>query len=298
MFAMSTTALVATLLCAIGFAAFDYFRKVAAQKFDTRVLLVFLLGGQVPVISTWLLTSGQFQLDAGYFLPGVVTALAGLAANILFLMALQISPLSLMIPLLSFVPVLTTLFSALLLKEVPTLQQLVGIMLTVAGVCLLYSPPDSNFDIARMWRNLRKEAGAKYMAIVALLWSLTGPLDKICLSHASTPVHALIQVSTLFIIITLWVATTKRLTAVRLKWSDVPILVAAIASGGIAYGSQLIAYQLTLVGVVETLKRSVGLISSVLLGRLLLDEPLSSSKIVGILSMAAGVSMIVLPDLF
>jgi len=297
MLAISVTALVATLLCAIGFAAFDYFRKVAADKFDARVLLVFLLGGQVPVISIWLLTSGQFQLDVGYFLPGAITALAGLAANILFLMALQLSPLSLMIPLLSFVPVFTTLFSAFLLGEVPTIQQLLGIMLTVVGVCILYSPPGRTFDIARMWCNLRKEAGAKYMAIVALLWSLTGPLDKICLGHASTPVHALIQVSTLFIIITLWVAASNRLTTVRLRWSAVPILAAAVASGGIAYASQLIAYQLTLVGVVETLKRSIGLISSLLLGRLLLHEPLSSSKSIGILIMAAGVPMIILPNL-
>ena len=69
-------------------------------------------------------------------------------------------------------------------------------------------------------------------------------------------------------------------------------------TAGIAYGSQLVAYQLTLVGVVESLKRVIGLLSALLLGAILLHEPLTKPKLVGIALMIIGVPLIILPPLF
>jgi len=73
--------------------------------------------------------------------------------------------------------------------------------------------------------------------------------------------------------------------------------VLASASAGLAYGCQLLAYQMTLIGAVESLKRVIGLLSALLLGRIFLGEPLSTPKLTGIALMVIGVPLIILPPL-
>ena len=296
MLAVSLPALVLTLVCACGFAGADYFRKAASSHMPPILLLTVFIVGQVPLLGAWVSYTGAFTIDEGYWLYGGLAAASGLLANLLFLMALRVSSLSLTIPVLGLVPVLTTVFAALALDEIPTTQQNVGIVFAVLGLLTLYIPED-NPNPLHMLRHFTTDKGARLMLLVAVLWAATAPLDKASMALSSPESHGFIQVCIMSIVLIVYMVATQRknISIARAGWT--PAALASVAAG-VAYAAQLVAYQLTLIGVVESLKRVIGLLSALLLGRIFLGEPLTTPKLVGIGFMVVGVPLIILPPLF
>ncbi len=296
MLAVSLPALALTLVCALGFAASDYYRKAATEHVGPTLLLTMFVAGQIPLLGAWMLLSGGWQVAPGYWVYGTAAALAGLFANLFFLMAMRASALSLTIPVLGLIPVLTTAFSAVALDEVPTGQQLAGIALAVAGLVTLYMPEGTRNPL-RVFARFATDAGARYMLVVTLLWSATAPLDKIGVQKSSAATHGFIQVCVISAVLAGYLFFVRRARSVAVaKAAFTPAALASV-SAGIAYGCQLVAYQLTLVGVVESLKRVIGLLSALLLGRLLLNEPMTRTKVAGVALMAVGVPLIILPPI-
>lgn len=297
MLAVSVPALTLTLICAIGFAASDYFRKAAAEQLSPAVLLAVFIGGQIPLIGGWVVVTDSFTLGAGYWPYGLVTAAAGLFANLFFLMAMRVSSLSLTVPVLGMVPVFTTVFGAVALDEIPSSQQTVGIVIAVAGLMTLYLPEDDPNPL-HVLKRFVTDAGARFMLLTALLWSATAPLDKISVQLSSPATHAFVQVCVITAVLVGYIFVVRRPRGIAFVRTAVTPAALASITAGIAYGCQLVAYQLTLVGVVESLKRVIGLLSALLLGRILLDEPLTTPKLIGIGLMIIGVPLIILPPLF
>ncbi len=292
MLAVSLPALILTLVCAAGFAASDYFRKAAAGHFPPVVLLTLFLIGEVPLLGAWVAYSGSLTILDGYWPLGLVTAAAGILANLFFLMALRVS---LTVPVLGLVPVITTVFAAIALDEIPTPQQSFGIVLAVVGLMTLYLPAENPNPIAVIKR-FATDKGARLMLIVAVLWSATAPLDKASMALSSPESHGFIQVCIMSAVLVAYLAATQRRSTTLARAGLTPAALASIAAG-VAYATQLVAYQLTLIGVVESLKRVIGLLSALLLGRIFLGEPLTTPKLIGIGFMVIGVPLIILPPL-
>ncbi|NQT93685.1 MAG: EamA family transporter, partial [Lentisphaerae bacterium] len=139
-------------------------------------------------------TLDGFTISDGYWPLGLITAAAGLIANLLFILALRVSSLSLTVPVLGLVPVFTTLFGAVALNEIPSGQQSVGIALSVLGLLTLYLPAE-NPNPVTVIKRFATDPGARYMLGVTLLWSATAPLDKASMALSSPETHGLIQVS-------------------------------------------------------------------------------------------------------
>lgn len=296
MLAVSVPALTLTLICAVGFAATDYFRKAASAHLSPVVLLAVFIGGQLPLIGGWVLVTDSFVLRDGYWPYGLVTAAAGLFANLFFLMAMRVSSLSLTVPVLGMVPVFTTVFGAVALNEIPTPQQTIGIVIAVAGLMALYLPEDDPNPM-HVFKRFVTDTGARLMLLTALLWSATAPLDKISVQLSSPATHALVQVVVISGTLAIYILLFQRPKVIGMARQAMTPAALASITAGIAYGCQLVAYQLTLVGVVESLKRVVGLLSALLLGRILLQEPLTTPKLIGIGLMVIGVPLIILPPL-
>lgn len=296
MLAVSLPALTLTLICAIGFAASDYFRKAASEHLSPAILLAVFIGGQFPLIGGWVLVTDSFSIAEGYWSYGLVTAAAGLFANLFFIMAMRVSSLSLTVPVLGMVPVFTTIFGALALDEIPTSQQTIGILVAVAGLMTLYLPEDDPNPM-HVLKRFVTDAGARFMLLTALLWSATAPLDKISVQLSSPASHAFIQVCIITTVLVGYILIAQRPRGIAFARQAVTPAALASITAGVAYGCQLVAYQLTLVGVVESLKRVIGLLSALLLGRILLDEPLTTPKLIGIGLMIVGVPLIILPPL-
>ena len=192
MLAVSGPALTLTVACAVCFAASDYFRKVATESIPPVMLLTIFVTGQVPLLGAWMILSDTMHVLPGYWPYGVATALTSLFANLFFIMAMRASSLSLTVPVLALIPVLTTLFGAVALDEFPSGQQLTGIVLSVAGLLWLYLPDDEP-RFGAVLKRFTTDKGARYMLLVAVLWSATAPLDKTSVQLSSAATHAFIQ---------------------------------------------------------------------------------------------------------
>jgi drug/metabolite transporter (DMT)-like permease len=65
-------------------------------------------------------------------------------------------------------------------------------------------------------------------------------------------------------------------------------------SGALGYLLQLFAYAIAMVALIEVLKRTVALLSSLVLGRAAFREPVTGAKIAGITIIAAGLVLVML----
>ena len=291
----------AALGCGLAYLAVDYLRKVVDAP-PPQILLVFI-GLQIPVLAAWAWYSGDFArtapIAAGYWAPGLADIAAGIAANLLYLLALRRSPLSLMIPLLALIPGVTLLLSGVLLGEWPSARQSAGIAIVVVGLFTLYSAAEPGAahkgvlaPLAAAVRNLRRERGAPFMAGVVVLWSTTPALDKLCIAQSSVGLHGLIQVAVISALIAVWMLARGGVAAFQVNpAARRPLLVAGVL-GGVGYVLQLAAYQLMLVAAAELIRRVSGMLGALLVGRVALGETINTPKVAGVLIIAAGLPLV------
>ena len=291
----------AALGCGLAYLAVDYLRKVVDAP-PPQILLVFI-GLQIPVLAGWAWFSGDFArpspIAAGYWVPGLADIAAGIGANLLYLLALRRSPLSLMIPLLALIPGVTLILSGVLLGEWPTVRQSTGIAIVVTGLFTLYSAAEPGTahrgvlaPLAAALHNLRRERGAPFMAGVVVLWSTTPALDKLCIAQSSVGLHGLIQVAAISALIALWMLARGGVAAFRVNEKARRPLVVAGILGGAGYVLQLAAYQLMLVAASELIRRVSGMLGALVVGRLALSEPLSMPKVAGVVIIAVGLPLV------
>jgi drug/metabolite transporter (DMT)-like permease len=283
-------AFAAIAVASLGWAALDALRKALTAHVRPVPLAALLAAGQLPLFATWVFLSGETRVAAGYVLPGAATIALNVAANLLFLHAVHVSPLSATIPFRSFTPVFATAFSAVVLGERPDPSDLAGIVLVVLGGLFV----NLRWDGAARSAALLREPGSLMMTGVALLWSLTSVLDKRALAFAGVPTHAAIQCGGVALVLLLVLAARGRLADLRVRAPARGRLAFALVAAGVGLSFQFLALRLTLVGLVEALKRSIGMLFAVGVGRLAFGEPLTAGKIAGVILMSTGVALIVL----
>lgn len=101
-----------------------------------------------------------------------------LIATVLYMKGIQISPLSLTLPFLSFTPVFIIVTGYLLLGEKVTFSGGLGIILIVIGSYLL-NLPSLKDGILGPFKAIRSEKGSLLLLQVALIYSMTSVLGKI-----------------------------------------------------------------------------------------------------------------------
>ena len=287
------------VLSAFAWAGLDAVRKQLSAAIAPMPLLVLLNLCLLPVFGAWWAYAGGSITDlSAYAIYGGTGLGLQIVANVLFLSALRVSPLSLTIPFLGLTPVFATLVGAVLLDERPGPWQLVGVALVVLGALILGSSPSEaereeggNFVLLRAFV---REPGAQMMTGVALCWSVTMSLDKQALSHAALPIHALIQLSGVLIAALIYLLVSGRLAELRIERDARRTLAGAVVLFGFAFGLQLVVIQSSLVSVVDTVKRAIGLLSAVILGKLLFDEDIGALTLVGVLLIVIGVVLVML----
>ncbi len=293
MLAISLPALALGLACGILYSAGDYFRKAAPATCPSETILFYYIGGQLPVLATWVLWTGETSISLGYLGPGLIDAAFGLGANLLFIVSIRRSPLSLMIPLLALVPVAALLVGGLMLGEWPTPRQDLGVVMIAAGLFILFQPPGAQLGLKAAWRTLKAERGTAPMLGVILLWATTPSLDKLCLAYASPGMHGLLQVALIWTALLLG-ALARGLGTLRISGDAARPVGGAAVTGALAYLLQLFAYSIAMVALIEVIKRTVALLLSLVLGRAAFSEPLTGMKVAGIAIIAAGLVLVML----
>ena len=276
------------VLSALCWGGLDALRKQLSGHLNALPLTFWLIIGQWPFFLIWVLWSGDFELGIDWLLPGCLVATLAIIGALMFMRAVKLSALSLVIPMLSFTPVFAVLSSALVLGERPTLRQMIGIGVIVSGAFTL------GWTGARVDRKGFREPGVWMMIIVALCWASTLTFEKLALRYASVPMHAFslsVLMGFFLFAILIMMGSLKELRSIT---HHKKLFLWAIITSSLATATQLVAITVIPVGVVEAIKRSLGLALSVLNGWLFFKEAPTLAKQLAIAWMGVGVLILVL----
>ena len=279
-----------TLICIISaffWAAFDLTRKLSLQKINSINLLLIFTLDQTLIFGSWVFYEDPFLNFKSYIFPGLILILISLFSALLFLKAIKQSDLSFTIPLLSLSPLFSSFFSFFFLNEKLSYFQYIGVFLIIFGTLVLYSKKITLGEILKSFKVLAINNSAKLMIVVSLIWSLTPVLDKLCLEHSSINIHGLIQSFGLMILLIFLLKKEKyEFLSLKRNWR---LILITILTGIIATVLQFYAILFNYVPIMETIKRSIGQLSSVLFGKLFFEEKITKPKILGVLILSVGV---------
>lgn len=295
---LALLALFAALVTALCQTVTDLGTKAATRQADDRAIFAaqWIIGAfllicacmavypaflSAPAATLTSLTRPEFWTYLGW------SGLLNIAAYGFYIRAFRLSDASLVAPLALLTPVLMLVTSPIMIGEQAPPMGIFGVLFTVIGVGLL----DANnanrrrFNFAIFLRH----AGARYMLLTAVIWSLTANLDKLGV-RASTP---LIWITALSVVLALgaflyWAAGRRpppSLSALR---------AAFIAGAALAFGSALQMWAITILFTpyVIAIKRLSALFTVVVSGRVLKEE--TGGRLLGAGVMLAGAVMIAL----
>ncbi len=300
---MSTLALLLILGAAVGYSVLDMLRKLLTRGLSSLAVLLWMTLGAAPFFAAWVAIQSDWQLRSGYWFPVVVAISLQLVANLAFIEAVRRSPLSVTIPLLSLTPVFTAIAAIPALREWPSLWEGVGIMIVVAGAWwLARSSTGEDQENRGFWATLKSEPGVPLMTLTAITWAVAGTLDKVAMQQLSSSGGELGKVAMHGLVMNLGVAIGTLVIllsrgetrqAFRIRGS-VGLVIASAIAGSAALAFQLSAMQITLVALVETVKRGINTILALGLGALVFRERLTLPKLLACGLMVAGVALILL----
>lgn len=305
-----TLGFVLALCCAIFWAALDISRKKLGRHMTAsgavaglmllHILFLnpFLLGGSLldgdgVVYDTVLV--GYPEFERWYWAPTALSVTLNLAANLLFLRAVQISPLSLTTPYLAFTPVFTAIVALVFLQQIPTAAGWAGIVIVCVGAFFM-NPGDEKDGMLAPLKALWTERGSFYMLIVALLWSITPILDKQASEMTSPMWHTMFLAGCVGLLFVGW----RRIDdgSFRPLFKEFRAIPVWLSLGGLfAVGAmvlQLTSYEFIDVAYVETVKRAVGVTAAIGAGYFMFGERDIWRRLLGALVMSVGVGLILL----
>jgi drug/metabolite transporter (DMT)-like permease len=281
----------------------DLSRKLLSRHLRPLPMIFLLTSASALLFALVVALGGGAHATPAYFAPATGSLLLNIAAQLAFVESVRIAPFSLTVPLLSLTPAFTTVLGFLVLRERPAPIAWLGVALVVAGAFWLHlgagggtMAAGSGDDEPERGRfaALLAHPGAWLMALTAFLWSLAIPLDKLAMARASAPFHGLFLTTGGALGTFAILAARRRLPEVRGIHTAWAPFVGALLGSTLELGFQLTAVRILLVSVVETLKRGLGNLLAVALGRLVFGEPLTWRKLAAAVLMAAGVALILL----
>jgi len=153
-------------------------------KSDEYVIAWVREGYALPFIALAFFFIPIPHLDKTFWLSVLVLLPLEIAALILYVKAIKLSPLSLTIPYMALSPVFIIIIAFSLLGELPDKSGFAGIFLITVGAYLL-NVKASSLGLLGPIKAIAKEKGSVLMIIVALIYSVTSTIGKIAVQHSS-----------------------------------------------------------------------------------------------------------------
>jgi drug/metabolite transporter (DMT)-like permease len=244
---------------------------------------------QVPLHAAVVFATGVPAVDLTFAGVTVVTATLTLAANLLLVIAVSISPLSLTVPYLSFTPVFTLLFGVPILGQLPGPAGLAGVLAVSLGALLLNTTPRELLSDPLL--GLRRERGSRIMLAVAFLFAVSTALDPIAIRHASEPAYALGLTGSISLGLLFRRGVAREVVKAR---SLHGLLAVGALLTAMALLTQFLGYRYLYVAYVDAVKRAGGNLLALLLGALFFAEGFNPRRLVAAILMSIGVSLVLL----
>jgi len=272
-----------------------WIRLFAAVVF-VGALIVRALMGSVPSVRG----GGPLFGVAAWQLAPVATWLIYLSievvlvacSTILFFRAIQVSPISLCMPYISFTPVFLILTGYIILGELPAYQKLIGVVLIFIGSIVMHR----QLFASGWWEPVKavwSERGCFYMLMVGLINSITNPIDKklVGMTDAFTQACAFGVGMVIFFTV---LAVARRADMGKVIRAAPFWAMLAGTLEAVALIFQLSSHYYIDVVITISVKRA-GIILTVLLGWLIFKERDIGDKLIAASVMLTGVLIIYLP---
>jgi drug/metabolite transporter (DMT)-like permease len=216
-------------------------------------------------------------------------------STLLYFRALQVTPISLCMPYISFTPVFLIVTGNVILGELPATEKLIGVVMIFIGSIVMHRTLIANGwlePIRAIWR----ERGCFYMLMVGFINSITNPIDKklVTMTDAFTQSCAFGAGMCVFFTLLLFARKADAGKVIR----SVPLWAALAGTlEAVALIFQLSSHNYIDVVITISVKRA-GIILVVLLGWLVFKEKGIGDKLIASSVMLVGVLIIYLPVTF
>ena len=264
----------------------DVFSKKSLSFLDEY--LVACAGMAIAAISLLPILGivGIPKLGPNFWLALTIGGSLNVVAYTLYVKAIRLADLSLMSPLSTLTPLFLLITSPLIVKEVPTIWDAVGVFLIVIGSYVL----NLNASAAGFFGPLRsifRNKGTRMMVMVAFIWSITSTFDKVGVMNSSPIFWAIVLFGFIALgILPLVILKSKNpIQGIRSHWR---LLLAAGLANGIGVGCQMVAVGMVAVTQVIAVKRMSSLIS-VVFGYFVFGEKGIRERLLGAGIMVTGV---------
>jgi drug/metabolite transporter (DMT)-like permease len=276
--------------------AATFWVRIFAALVFTIALIARLVAGTVPVIRDG---GPLFGISALTIAPLAVfliylsidVALIG-CAQLLLMKALQVSPMSLCIPFMAFTPVFLIGTGYVMIGELPSWIKLAGVGLIVVGSLLMHR----RLFAEGWWSPIKavmREKGSRYILLVALILSITNPIEKrlVTMSDPLTQAFSYCIGLCLLFAVLVWARHADCGAVMRTtpKWA-----VLAGVMDAAALLLQFFTYSYLAVVITISIKRA-GIVLSVLAGWLIFREREITDKVIAASVMLGGVLILYLP---
>ena len=258
----------------------------------------------LPILLVYLSVRGIPEVDAGFWPAWGVAVVGNLAAWYLFFAALRLGDLGIIYPLLALTPVFVVPVEWVLLRETPAAAGLLGIGLVVVGVYLLNFRAIRTGLLAPFTSLIRDGAAVRALA-VAVIWSVTGTLDRVAVLESSPAFYGFMLsagLSVLFLPFALVTARDGDSSGQSENWQArfrlrlAPAGRGALLLHGLLFACMLVlqmeALTLQLASYVLSIKRT-GAVVAVILGHLAFREGALGHRLTGTLVTLSGAFVLV-----
>ncbi len=175
-------------LLALGTAVFYALHGAWSKRVSGRIgpLLAgwSLFSFAFPFLVAYLVVQGFPEIGGRFWPVWAVNAVLNVGASYLFLSALRLGDLGITFPLLALTPIFVVPVEWVLLGGTPGPWGAVGILLVVSGVYLL-NFGERRAGILAPLGAIGRDPGGVRMLGVAVIWSVTGTLDRVAVLESS-----------------------------------------------------------------------------------------------------------------
>lgn len=259
----------------------EYVTAFSTQFFGSILLLFIVLVVGIPTIRPtfwWALFGFCFTYPS---------------ATILYMRAIKLSPLSVSVPMLAFSPIITALLAIIFDRRFPTPTGWIGVVLVCVGLyCARLDRTVLQKGILSPLLRLRQEPGTLAMLGVTIIWSFGVHISALGV-RSSSPIFSAWAGGVVGSAILFVIAKWKGKMTTSMVRSHAKYLVSLGVLEGISNVAMNTALTTGLTSYVISIKRSNILWSS-LMGKLIYGEAVGKIKIVGLITMLAGIVLILI----
>jgi drug/metabolite transporter (DMT)-like permease len=267
----------------------DVVGKKIIGRVDPHVVAFSWIFFSLPLLTVCILIKGIPPLGPLFWKALIISLTFLTFASVFYFKAIKYSDLSIAVPMLAFTPLFLLITSPVILGELPRPLGIIGIVFIVIGSYVLRLKEGYKSFLEPLKR-LISEKGVRYMLMVAVLFSVSGNMDKVGVIHSSPfmwifMLHCLLSV-------TLGGIMLKKATGIRRQIRETwPFLTALGVCNGVGLIFQMIAIKMTLVPYLIAVKRTSVIMTS-LFGLFLFREKGLRERLIGVILMVLGVFMI------